>query len=124
MSQAHTSPPKNGASSLRRLRAATLLLFTSFVLLVVGAAVYYLEQQRQAAVDSALRTAGSALDTVQYQAAQTFGDTLRIAEDVADVYREQLVHNQVSETSLHQLMSGKLPRMQGLVAFTLFDTER
>lgn len=114
----------SGASSLRRLRTATLLLFASFVLLVLGSGTYYLEQQRQAAIDTALRTARGALDTVQYQAAQTFGDSLRMAEGVADVYREQLAHNQVSEAALHQLMSAKLPRMQGLVTFTLFDTER
>lgn len=124
MTQARSSHPKTGASSLRRLRAATLLLFTSFVLLVLGAGAYYLEQQRQAAIDTALRTARGALDTVQYQAAQTFGDSLRMAEGVADVYREQLIHNQVSEAALHQLMSAKLPRMQGLITFTLFDTER
>ena len=46
MTPARTQAPKNGASSLRRLRAATLLLFTSFVLLVVAASIYYLNQQR------------------------------------------------------------------------------
>ncbi|MBX7199035.1 MAG: sensor histidine kinase [Rhodospirillaceae bacterium] len=123
MARAPNQSSKNGASSLRRLRAATLLLFTSFVLLVISAGAYYLEQQRQAAIDTARRTARAALDTVQYQAAQTFGDTLRMSEGVADVYREQLAHNQVNEATLHQLMSAKLPRMQGLVTFTLFDTE-
>ncbi len=123
MAPALTSSPRAGAS-LRRLRAATLLLFASFVLLVAGASAYYLEQQRQAAIDTALRTARGALDTVQYQAAQTFGDTLRMTEGVADVYLEQLAHNQVDEASLHRLMSAKLPHMQGLFTVTLFDTER
>ena len=113
----------SAASSLRRLRTATLLLFISFALLVVGAGVYYLDQQRQNAIESATRTARVAMDTVQYQAAQTFGETLRMTEGVADVYREQLAHNQVDEASLHRLMSAKLPRMQGLITFTLFDTE-
>ena len=115
--------PKTGAAALRRLRTATLLLFTSFALLVVGSGAYYLNQQHQAAIDSATRTARVALDTVQYQAALTFGETLRMSEGVADVYREQLVHNQVSEAALHNLMGAKLPRMPGLVTFTLFDTQ-
>ncbi len=123
MPSARKQSLKTGSSSLRRLRAATLLLFTSFVLLVLGAGVYHLEQQRRAAIDTALRTARGALDTVQYHAAQTFGDTLRITEGVADVYREQLAHNQVDEASLHRLMRAKLPRMQGLFTFTLFDTQ-
>lgn len=118
-----TQPPSKGASSLRRLRTATFLLFSSFALLVVGAGAYYLDQQHTAAVDGAIRTARVAVDTVQYQAAQTFGETLRMTEGVADVYREQLAHNQVSEAALHKLMSAKLPRTQGLVTFTLFDTD-
>ncbi|MHB1205976.1 MAG: sensor histidine kinase [Rhodospirillaceae bacterium] len=122
MTPPRTQPSPKGASSLRRLRTATLLLFSSFALLVVGAGAYYLDQQHAAAVDGAIRTARVAVDTVQYQAAQTFGETLRMTEGVADVYREQLAHNQVSEAALHKLMSEKLPRTQGLVTFTLFDT--
>jgi hypothetical protein len=124
VTSSRTSPTPIGASSLRRLRAATLLLFSSFVLLVVVAGVYYLDQQHKAAVAGATRTARVAVDTVQYQAAQTFGETLRMTEGVADVYREQLAHNQVNEAVMHKLMSAKLPRTQGLITFTLFDINR
>ncbi len=114
----------SAASYLRRLRTATLSLLTSFALLVVGAGAYYLDQQHQNAIDSATHAARAAMNTVQYQAAQTFGETLRMTEGVADVYREQLAHNQVDEAALHRLMSAKLPRMQGLITFTLFDTQQ
>ena len=91
------------------------------MLLVIVAGVYYLEQQHAAAILGATRTAGVAVDTVQYQAAQTFGETLRMAEGVADGYREQIAHNQFDESVMHKMMSAKLPRAQGLFTFTLFD---
>ena len=123
MTPARTQPASKGASSLRRLRTATFLLFSGFAVLVTVAGIYYLDQQHETAVDGAIRTAGVAVDTVQYQAAQTFGETLRMTEGMADVYREQLSRNQVSESVLHPLMARKLPRMQGLFTFTIFDAD-
>ena len=93
--------------SLRRLRTATLLLFVSFALLVAASGAYYLNQQHDAAIDGAMRTARVAMDTVQSEATLTFGETLRVADGVADLYREQIAHNQVDEASLHKVLADK-----------------
>src|SRR5581483_5490825 len=109
------APPRAvSGGSLRRLRIATLFLFSGFALLIVASGGYYLAHQHAAAVDAATRNARSTMIAVRYEASQTFEETFRVLEGIADVYRGQAERRAVDEASLHQMLREKVARVPGI----------
>jgi signal transduction histidine kinase len=113
-------------SSLRRLRTATILLVLSFVAVVVIASIYSIAQQYNAAVDSALRTARNTLRTAEAHATQTFGETFRIIEGIADVYTYELAlrpGQPVNEAYFHKMLAEKMKHAPGVINFFILDAD-
>ena len=124
-----SSLQKSSISSLRRLRIATILLVTSFVVLIIAAAAYNLAEQYRAVMDTTTRSALSTARTIQSRASQTFGETFRVLEGVADVYRHAVEQDElkegkaVNETYLHDLMAAKLPNEPAVMTYFMLDKD-
>lgn len=124
-----SSTKKLGISSLRRLRIATILLVSSFAVLVIAAGVYNLAEQYRAVMDTTTRSALSTAWTIQSHATQNFGETFRVLEGIADIYRHAVEQGElkdgkiINETYLHDLMATKLPRAPAVMTYFLLDKD-
>ncbi len=124
-----TSTKKLGASSLRRLRIATILLVSSFAVLVMAAGAYNLAEQYRAVMDTTTRSALSTAWTIQSHATQTFGETFRVLEGIADVFRHATEQGEledgriINEAYLHDLMATKLPKAPAVMTYFLLDKD-
>src|SRR5262249_16646466 len=58
------------------------------------------------------------------QARQTFGEALRVAEGIGDVYRELLKQGPIDEAHLHKLLVEKTARVPGVRTFVIFDAKQ
>ncbi|MBY0509499.1 MAG: hypothetical protein K2P94_05035 [Rhodospirillaceae bacterium] len=118
---------KSNISSLRRLRVATILLVASFVGLVIGAGVYNLAQQYSVVVNTTTRAARNTVRAIESHATKTFGETFRIVEGIADMYRHELEHQhrgtvaQIDQRYLHKLMAEKLDLAPAVMSFFIVD---
>jgi two-component system cell cycle sensor histidine kinase PleC len=117
---------KPGISSLRRLRAATILLVSSFAVLVVAAGVYNLTQQYNVVIDSTTRAARNTAKAAESHATQTFGETYRILQGIADVYEFQLElaaqkKTAFDEAHLHKVLAEKLSTAPAVSTFFVLD---
>ena len=124
MSRSRAHSPATPGGSLRRLRIATLFLFSGFAALILASGLYYLVHQHTSAVDEATRDAHSTMIAARHEASLTFEETFRVLEGIADVYRGQVERNEVNETSLHQMLAEKIPRVPGILTFTIINADR
>jgi signal transduction histidine kinase len=113
-------------SSLRRLRVATILLVASFVLLVIGAGIYNLAQQYNGVVNTTTRSARNTVRTIESHATKTFGETFRVMQGIADLYRHELEHHRgqatrIDQDYLHKLMAEKLALTPAVRSFFITD---
>ncbi len=111
-------------SSLRRLRIATILLVSSFAALVIAAGVYSIAQQYNAALDSAVRATRNTSRTAEAHASQTFGETVRIIEGIADVYSYELAAKAgrpADQAYLHRILADKLKSAPAVMSFFILD---
>jgi signal transduction histidine kinase len=121
------TPLKSNISSLRRLRLATILLVASFVVLVIGAGVYNLAQQYSVVVNTTTRSARNTVRAIESHATKTFGETFRIIEGIADIYRHELEHQRagqigvIDEIHLHNLIADKLKLAPAVMSFFIAD---
>ena len=118
---------KLSTSSLRRLRIATVLLVSSFATLVIAAGVYNLTQQYRVVLDTTTRAARNTAKAIESHATQTFGETYRIMEGIADVYKHEVEYEvgkqgaRADEAYLHNLMAAKLAFAPAVMSFFVVD---
>ena len=119
----------SGASLLHRLRVTTVLLVSSFAALVITASIYSLTQQYRVVLDTTTRSALNAAKAVESHASQEFGETYRILEGIADVYRHAVEQGElkegaaVDETFLHDLMASKLPLAPAIMSVFVLNKD-
>lgn len=101
----------SSVASLRRLQTTTLSLLAAFVFLVLFAGIYHLAQQYNEAVEAALRSARATVRAVGAHAERTFGESYRVLDGIADLYKAQLRMGRVDEYELHRALANKLVRM-------------
>jgi signal transduction histidine kinase len=122
-----TSYLKSNISSLRRLRVTTVLLVSSFALLVIAAGVYNVAQQYSVVVNTTTRAARNTVRTIESHANQTFGETYRILQGLADSYRHEIEHMRdvpnakLDEGYLHRLIATKLSLVPAVMSFFIVD---
>ena len=122
-----TSTQKSSLSSLRRLRFAAILLLSSFAALVIAGASFNNVRQYEAVMDATTRAASNTAKAIESHATQTFGETYRIMDGIADVYKHELEHavergnGNIDEIYLHDLMAGKLAFAPAVMSFFVVD---
>jgi two-component system cell cycle sensor histidine kinase PleC len=104
-------------TSLRRLRLSTILLVAS----ITG--FLHLSQQYQEAVESAFRSSRSTLTAIDSHASRLFGETGRVMEGIADVYRDQIQTDKFNQQYLYSLMADKLSRMPQVAVLFIMDAD-
>ncbi|MDX2222492.1 MAG: sensor histidine kinase [Rhodospirillaceae bacterium] len=107
----HGGVVDGSVASLRRLQTTTLSLLVAFVFLVLFAGVYHLAQQYNETVEAALRSARATVRTVAAHAERTFGESYRVLDGIADLYKAQLRMGRVDEYELHRALASKLVQM-------------
>ncbi len=107
--------------SLRRLRTATIILIAGFAAVLLAGAASHLSLQYTAAVDAALRDARTNANAIGSQGEQTFSETFRILEGIADVYAHYREHGDGEQLYLHELLASKLTRAPQVLTFVIFD---
>jgi len=122
-----TSYLKSNISSLRRLRVTTVLLVSSFALLVIAAGVYNVAQQYSVVVNTTARAARNTVRAIESHANQTFGETYRILQGLADSYRHEIEHMRdvpnakIDEGYMHRLIATKLSLVPAVMSFFIVD---
>jgi signal transduction histidine kinase len=123
MANPGTAASPESPDSLIRLRRMTLWLVASFAAIMLAAGTYHLATQYQESVASAFRTARATVLTVDSHAARTFGETAKVLEGIADVYRTQAAAGAVNERSLHETMNAKLADMPYVATFVIANPD-
>ena len=96
-------------------------MIAAFVVVMFFGAGLHLTLQYDSSVDSALRNARTTAKTIGSQAEQTFNETFRVLEGIADVYIHEREHGEVNARLLHELMASKLARIPQVMTFVIRD---
>ena len=96
-------------------------MIAGLAVVMLAGAVFHLSLQYNAAVDATLRDARTKSKTIGSQAEQTFSETFRILEGIADVYVHDRQHGGEDQLRLHELMAGKLSRAPQVATFVIVD---
>ncbi|MEQ9449010.1 MAG: PDC sensor domain-containing protein, partial [Rhodospirillaceae bacterium] len=107
--------------SLRSLRVTTIVMVSGFAIIMIAGSAFHLWTQYDSAVESTLRSARTNARTIGSQAEQTFNETFRVLEGVADVYEHERHHGDINTEGLQTLLSTKLGTLPQAVTIAIQD---
>ena len=102
-------------------------MVSSFAILVVSGAAFNVTRQYRVVMETTTRAARNTGKAIESHATQTFGETYRIMEGLADVYKHELLHEvekeggAVDEAYLHNLMAAKPVLAPAVISFFVLD---
>ncbi len=108
-------------SSLRRLRLLAIVMVAFLTTGMVIGVIAYLSVQHDRSVSRTLNRTGTTAKTVGSQAEQTFRETFRVLEGIADIYRHEREHDILDENTLLTLMAEKLEHIPAVKTFVILD---